>query len=38
MVHKVIVAGAQILADFEKQMRGLWKVDVVLGDHIEDDG
>ena len=38
MVHKVVVASAHILADFEEQMRGLWKVDVTFGDRIEDDG
>jgi hypothetical protein len=39
MVHKVIVAsaGTHILVDFEKQMRGLWEVDVFLSDHIEND-
>ena len=38
MVHKVIVASAQILVDFEKQMRGPRKVNVFLGDHIVDGG
>ena len=38
VVHKVIVASAQILVDFEKQMRGLWKLNVFLSDHIVDDG
>ena len=38
MVHKVIVASAQILVDFEKQMRGLWKVNMFLSDHIVDGG
>jgi len=38
MVHKVIAATAKILVDFEKQMRGLRKVNAFLSDYIADDG
>jgi len=38
VVHKVIVASAQILVDFEKQMRGLRKVNVFLSDYTADNG
>ncbi len=38
VVHKVVVASAQILVDFEKQMRGLRKVNVFLSEYIADDG
>ncbi len=38
MVHKVIVASADLLVNFEEQVRGFWKVDVFFGDRIADDG
>jgi hypothetical protein len=37
MIHEVIVASAQVLVDFKKQMRGLWKVYVFFSDHIVND-
>lgn len=38
MIREVIAATTRIPVNFEKQVRGLQKVNVFLGDHIADDG